>query len=119
MPRHGVAGIALAVLLVLTSCGGNGGGEAGAEAGGAYAQLSGELKGSGASFPDAYYQEVIGAFREVAPNVTVTYNATGSGTGKSEFGEGLTDFAGTDGLTSSRNGLCATAAIGTKSVAGS
>ena len=105
MPRHGVAGIALAVLLVLTSCGGNGGGEAGAEAGGAYAQLSGELKGSGASFPDAYYQEVIGAFREVAPNVTVTYNATGSGTGKSEFGEGLTDFAGTDSLVDEDDGI--------------
>lgn len=70
-----------------------------------YSNLSGELKASGASFPDAYYQEVISAFQEVAPNVTVNYNATGSGTGKKQFGEGLTDFAGTDSLVKDSDGV--------------
>lgn len=72
-----------------------------------YSSLSGELKASGASFPDAYYQEVVSAFQEVAPNVTVNYNATGSGTGKKQFGEGLTDFAGTDSLVKESDGVAA------------
>lgn len=35
----------------------------------------------------------------------VSYNATGSGTGKSEFGEGLNDFAGTDSLVGDDDGI--------------
>lgn len=69
-----------------------------------FESLSGELTASGASFPDAYYQEVIVAFADVAPDVTVTYNSTGSGTGKEEFGQGLTDFAGTDSLVKPDDG---------------
>jgi phosphate transport system substrate-binding protein len=97
-----LAGVAFsaAAALALAGCGGGGDNadpspsdEAGASA---YADLSGELKASGASFPDAYYQEVVLAFKDAAANVTVTYNPTGSGTGKKEFGQGLTDFAGTD-----------------------
>ena len=60
--------------------------------------LSGELTASGASFPDAYYQVAIEAYAEVAPEVVINYNATGSSTGKKEFGENLVDFAGTDSL---------------------
>lgn len=60
--------------------------------------LSGELTASGASFPDAYYQVAIEAYAEVAPDVVINYNATGSSTGKKEFGENLVDFAGTDSL---------------------
>ncbi|MGH8793480.1 MAG: phosphate ABC transporter substrate-binding protein PstS [Stackebrandtia sp.] len=60
--------------------------------------LSGELSASGASFPDAYYQAAIEGYGEVAPDVIIDYNATGSGTGKQQFAEGLTDFAGTDSL---------------------
>ncbi|MGH3734530.1 MAG: phosphate ABC transporter substrate-binding protein PstS [Micromonosporaceae bacterium] len=100
--RQAAAGIAV-IALALAGCGGNEGDKGGAA--GEYANLSGELKASGASFPDAYYQEVIGAFKEAAPNVTVTYNSTGSGTGKSEFGEGLTDFAGTDSLVKDDDGI--------------
>jgi len=58
--------------------------------------LSGELKGSGASFPDAYYQEIIAELKTKAPNLKITYNPVGSGTGKKEFAGGLNDFAGTD-----------------------
>jgi phosphate transport system substrate-binding protein len=92
-----------AALVVLASCGGddNGGTSSGTTASG----LSGTLKASGASFPDAYYQEVVSAFKEKAPNATVNYNAVGSGTGKKEFGQGLTDFAGTDSTVKDSDGV--------------
>lgn len=102
-----VAGVALAAL-ALAGCGGNdnGSGSANLSANaGQYAGLSGQLKASGASFPNAYYQEVVTSFKDVAPNVTVTYNSTGSGTGKKEFAQGLTDFAGTDSLVKDSDGL--------------
>ena len=81
---------------MLAGCGG--GNDSGGTSGGGTASGSGQLKGSGASFPDAFYQEVISAYKEKAPDVTVTYNAVGSGTGKKEFGQGLDDFAGSDSL---------------------
>lgn len=109
LSRRVLAGVALAAL-ALTGCASNDNStEPGSNSGGdsAYANLSGELKASGASFPDAYYQEVIEAFKGEAANVTVTYNATGSGTGKKQFGEGLVDFAGTDSLVKETDGVAA------------
>jgi phosphate transport system substrate-binding protein len=97
-----------AALVMLASCGGDNGGTSSGnnQSGGSdLSSLSGELKASGASFPDAYYQEVVSAFKEAAPNVTVTYNAVGSGTGKKEFGQGLTDFAGSDSLVKDSDGV--------------
>jgi phosphate transport system substrate-binding protein len=94
------------VLAMLAGCGGgNSGSSGGGSANGS--GLSGELKASGASFPDAYYQEVVSAFKEKAPEVTVTYNAVGSGTGKQELGKGLTDFAGSDSLVKDSDGVAA------------
>jgi phosphate transport system substrate-binding protein len=92
-----------AALVVLASCGGddNGGTSSGTTASG----LSGTLKASGASFPDAYYQEVISSYKEKAPDVTVNYNSVGSGTGKKEFGQGLTDFAGSDSTVKDSDGV--------------
>jgi phosphate transport system substrate-binding protein len=109
LSRRAVAGVALAALaLAAAGCGNNDDDTAspGATTSGGtdYASLSGQLKASGASFPDAYYQEVIAAFKAAAPNVTVTYNSTGSGTGKKEFGKGLTDFAGSDSLVKEGDG---------------
>ena len=66
--------------------------------------LSGELNASGATFPDAFYQEVIEKFADKAPDVNITYNAVGSGTGKEQFGQGLVDFAGTDSLVKPGDG---------------
>ncbi len=108
LSRRVLAGVALAAL-ALTGCGSNDNSSEPGGSGGdsAYADLSGELKASGASFPDAYYQEVVEAFKAEAPDVTVTYNATGSGTGKKQFGEGLVDFAGTDSLVKDTDGVAA------------
>ena len=69
----------------------------------AYADLTGSINGSGASFPDAFYQEAIDAFAEVS-DLAVTYNAVGSGTGKKDFGGNLIDFAGTDSLVKDGDG---------------
>lgn len=67
--------------------------------------LSGTLEGSGASFPDAFYQAAIVAYEEATPGVTVIYNAVGSGQGKSDFADGLTAWAGTDSLVKEDEGL--------------
>jgi phosphate transport system substrate-binding protein len=110
LARLVVLGVALAGL-VLAGCGGNDNGGTsnggGPSSGSAYASLSGDLKGSGSSFQDAFDQEVISAFKEAAPDATVNYNAVGSGTGKKEFGQGLTDFAGTDSLVKDSDGVAA------------
>ena len=76
LSRRVLAGVAL-VALALTGCGSNDnssqpGGDGnssqpGSGGGSAYADLSGELTASGASFPDAYYQEVVDAFKGAAP----------------------------------------------------
>jgi phosphate transport system substrate-binding protein len=106
--RRFLAGVAVAAL-ALAGCGGgdddSGSGSTGADD--KYSGLSGSLKATGASFPDAYYQEVISAFKEAAPNLTITYNATGSGTGKKDFGSNLNDFAGTDSLVKDTDGPAA------------
>jgi phosphate transport system substrate-binding protein len=109
--RRALAGIAVGaiVALALAGCGDSGGDEtpsAGSTSGGGseYASLSGELKASGASFPNAFYQKALDEFSKAAPNLDVTYNSTGSGTGKKEFGSGLTDFAGSDSLVKEGDG---------------
>lgn len=66
---------------------------------------SGEINASGASFPDAFYATAIEAYADINPDLIVSYNPTGSGTGKSEFGEGLNDFAGTDSLVKDDEGV--------------
>lgn len=100
--RRVLAGIAVAAL-ALTGCGG-GDEDGGTGSDSEYSGLSGSVKATGASFPAAYYQEVITAFKEVAPDLTITYNATGSGTGKKDFGSNLNDFAGTDSLVKDTDG---------------
>jgi len=106
--RRFLAGVAVAAL-ALAGCGGgdddSGSGSTGADD--KYSGLSGSLKATGASFPDAYYQEVISAFKDLAPDLTITYNATGSGTGKKDFGSNLNDFAGTDSLVKDTDGPAA------------
>ncbi|MCD0447412.1 phosphate ABC transporter substrate-binding protein PstS [Glycomyces sp. A-F 0318] len=90
-----------ALAMSMAACGGGGSDDEG----GSGDLASGELNASGASFPDAFYATAIEAYAEVNPDLMVTYNATGSGTGKSEFGEGLNDFAGTDSLVGDDDGV--------------
>ncbi|HLV05045.1 phosphate ABC transporter substrate-binding protein PstS [uncultured Georgenia sp.] len=59
-------------------------------------ELSGEIAGSGASSQEAAVQGWIAGFMDQHPDVTVTYDPTGSGTGREQFLNGTTLFAGTD-----------------------
>jgi phosphate transport system substrate-binding protein len=105
----GLAGVALAAA-ALAGCSSNGddnGGSDNASASSELSSLSGELKASGASFPNAFYQAALDEFAKVAPDLNITYNSTGSGTGKKEFGSGLTDFAGSDSLVKEGDGPAA------------
>jgi phosphate transport system substrate-binding protein len=61
-----------------------------------YASLSGTLDGSGATFPKAFYEEMIAAFGEVAPDVTVNYAGGGSGKGRQDLADQITVWAGSD-----------------------
>ena len=63
-----------------------------------YEKLSGTLNGSGSSFADALYQQIVSSLAEKAPDLTVNYNPVGSGQGKKDFAAKLNDFAGTDSL---------------------
>lgn len=65
-----------------------------------YASLSGTLNGSGATFPKAFYEEAIAGFKKVATNVTVNYNAVGSGQGKKDLAAGTSVWVGSDSLVS-------------------
>ena len=57
------------------------------------------LKGSGSTFQDAFDQEVFRDFTaDAQPNVTVNYNAVGSGQGQTDLQGGVVDFAGSDSL---------------------
>ena len=63
-----------------------------------YASLTGTLNGSGATFPKAFYEESIAAFKDAAKGVTVNYNAVGSGQGKKDLAAGTSAWAGSDSL---------------------
>ena len=100
--------VVAAVGLLAVSCGDSGsdaaaGGTAGSApkktaSSEAIVDISGDIKGSGASFPDAFYQEAIAGLADVAPDLTVTYEAVGSSSGREAFAQKLNDFAGTDSL---------------------
>jgi len=58
--------------------------------------VSADLTGSGASFPDPMYQAWIEQYKSVAPDTTINYQSVGSGQGKKDFAGNVTDFGGTD-----------------------
>jgi phosphate transport system substrate-binding protein len=63
-----------------------------------FSNLSGTINGSGATFPQAFYETAIEGFTEEAPDVTVNYGGGGSGKGKQDLADGVSDWAGTDSL---------------------
>ncbi|UFU02604.1 phosphate ABC transporter substrate-binding protein PstS [Ruania suaedae] len=67
----------------------NGGGEDTSE-------LSGTIAGSGASSQENAVQGWLAGFMEANPGATVTYDPTGSGTGREQFINGTVQFAGSD-----------------------
>lgn len=107
LPRRVLLGVALATLAV-AGCATDKADPSPSGSGTAttseFASLSGSLKASGASFPNNFYQKALDEFAKVAPNLNIEYNSVGSGTGKKEFGSGLTDFAGSDSTVKDTDG---------------
>lgn len=87
-----VAAIAVVGALVLSACAAN---EAEAPEGTASA-LTGTLVGAGASSMGAAQESWIAEFQTANPDVTVTYDPSGSGAGRETFAGGGSDFAGSD-----------------------
>jgi len=90
-----VGAIAAVAALALAGCASNepaGGGEA-SEGG---SSLTGTLNATGASSQDAAQQAWIAEFQTAHPDVTINYQATGSGVGRDNFVEGGQSFIGSD-----------------------
>ena len=56
----------------------------------------GHLNGDGSTFQLGFNQVVIGGFKQQQKAVTINYQGNGSGTGRTDFVNGVVDFAGTD-----------------------
>lgn len=61
-------------------------------------EVTGTLNASGATFPKAFYDEMIVDFKKAQPKATVNYAGGGSGKGRTDLQSGVVDFAGSDGL---------------------
>lgn len=55
------------------------------------------LNGAGATFPHPLYTAMFDEYKKQNPNVTVNYQAVGSGAGIKQISEQTVDFGGTDG----------------------
>ena len=61
-------------------------------------KLSATLNASGATFPQAFYEDQIAAFKDAAPGVTINYGGGGSGKGRQDLADQVVDWAGSDGV---------------------
>lgn len=113
-PLAAVTAAFLAAALLITACGdsSSGNGDDGSSkttgtsaTSASIADVTGSIKGSGASFPDAFYQEAVAGLADIAPDLTVTYDAIGSSSGREAFAQDLNDFAGTDSLVGDDEGI--------------
>lgn len=100
-----LAALGLVGGLALTACGGSSesasnGSDAGGAGNSGYAELTGNLAGSGASSQQnaqtAWTESFMGLTQAEGGDLTVTYDPTGSGTGREQFLSGQVKFAGTD-----------------------
>ena len=57
---------------------------------------SATLNGDGSTFQLGFNQVVIGTFKQQQKSVTINYQGNGSGAGRTDFVNGVVDFAGTD-----------------------
>ncbi|MGB3187055.1 MAG: phosphate ABC transporter substrate-binding protein PstS [Ornithinimicrobium sp.] len=94
--------LALAASLTLSACGDDsptegGGSDAESEDSGSEGgDMSGSLPASGASSQNSAMTAWIAGYQDVQPDVTVTYDAIGSGGGRENFLAGAVDLAGSD-----------------------
>ena len=64
---------------------------------------SATINGSGSTFQYGFNQVVIGGFKQQQPSVTVNYPSVGSGQGRTDFTNQVTDFGGTDATYTSKD----------------
>src|ERR1700716_608946 len=57
---------------------------------------SGQLAGAGATFPEPFYKKAFYTYSQKYPQVTVNYQAVGSGAGIQQFIKGTVDFGASD-----------------------
>lgn len=90
--------IAAAASLTLVACGDDNpsSSDSGSNNNSSGGDLSGQLTGSGASSQNSAMTAWIAGYQEVQPDVTVTYDAIGSGGGRENMLSGAVDFAGSD-----------------------
>ena len=86
-----IAALAIVGSIVLSSCAANEG-----ETVDTPSTLSGSIDGAGSSAQGAGQEAWIAAFQTANPDVTITYDPTGSGAGREAFIAGGVAFAGTD-----------------------
>jgi phosphate transport system substrate-binding protein len=100
LARTAIAGAALAALTLAGCSSGSNTPEpnTSTSATNEFASLDGSLKGTGATFPNLFYQYALEKFEGVAPDLTITYQGSGSSAGRKDFAANLNDFAGTDSL---------------------
>jgi len=98
--RAAVPGVA-ALALALSACGG---GSDDSSSDSEAAELSGELSIGGASSQQSAQDAWIVGFQDVAPDVTVSYDPTGSGTGRENFVSGAFPIAGSDAYLNDEEG---------------
>jgi phosphate transport system substrate-binding protein len=84
-----------AAALALVACGGVGSGTSSNPA--ATADVgSGQLQGAGATFPEPFYTRAFYAYNQKYSQVSVNYQAIGSGGGIQQFTKGTVDFGASD-----------------------
>jgi len=65
---------------------------------GSTVKLEATLNASGATFPKAFYEQVIADFTQANSGVTINYGGGGSGKGRQDLADQIVDWAGTDGV---------------------
>ena len=94
------AALAVAGVLILSSCASNEGGGGSTSPSDSGSDLSGTIDGSGASSQDSAQQAWIAAFQTANEGVTINYAPDGSGAGRKAFISGGVDYAGSDSALS-------------------
>jgi phosphate transport system substrate-binding protein len=91
-----VGAIAAVAALALAGCASNEGGGSSSSSSAPEGNLSGDLVGGGATSQEVAVQTWTAGLQEANADLTVTYDAAGSGAGRESFQEGAFQFAGSD-----------------------
>ena len=88
--------VAAVAALALAGCAANEGSTPNGDSSSAASDLSGEIAGGGATSQEVAVQAWTAGFQTANPDVTISYDAAGSGAGRESFQAGAFAFAGSD-----------------------